>query len=255
MSIRRINFLKRKKILSSDIKIQLSVVGQTKRFIPIADLTGYEFPHTGQIYIDVTQSSMETIRFDCGTISEPKFREEDISRLTGENVVFNLYVIETKTARKLGVAQAIRLKSNSSETGSSNSLLPVDGTKDLDGVIWRVDFDAPGAEGTTDAPVLRVDKTASQESAAEFLANLSNAAIILPAAMRTVLTRILFEDGYEYDPESSAWRDAWVRFATNQHQDELPEERDDILEWIEKSCASFARRSGLKEGFLKQITQ
>ena len=258
MSVRRINFLKRKKILGKDVQIQLSVVGQTKRFHATASLAGYEFPPSGQVFLDVTQSSMETIRFDCGTVAKPSFREEDISRLTGESVVFNLYVIDLKTSQKLGAAQAIRIKSKSGEMGGSNSLLPVDGTKDLDGVIWRLDFDAPGAEGATDAPVLRIDKTASRGSAADFLSNPSNSAMILPAAMRTVLGRILLNDGeYEYDPTSPAWRDAWVRFATNQHADALPEEGglDDISAWIEKSCAAFARRSGLRDGFLKQIDQ
>jgi hypothetical protein len=251
MSVRRINFLKRKKILGKDIQIQLSVVGQTKRFQAKASLAEYEFPPAGQIFIDVTQSSMETIRFDCGTVAKPSFREEDISRLTGESIVFNLYVIDLKTSQKLGAAQAIRIKSKSGEMGGSNSLLPVDGTKDLDGVIWRVDFDAP---------VLRIDKTASRGSAADFLSSPSNSAMILPAAMRTVLGRILLNDNegdYEYDPTSSAWPDAWVRFATNQHADALPEEGgiEDISAWIEKSCAAFARRSGLRDGFLKQIDQ
>jgi hypothetical protein len=258
MSVRRINFLKRKKILGKDVQIQLSVVGHTKRFHATANFGDYAFPPEGKIFVDVTQSSMETIRFDCGTVAKPNFREEDISRLTGESIVFNLYVIDLKTSQKLGAAQAIRIKSKSGEMGGSNSLLPVDGTKDLDGVIWRVDFDAPGAEGATDAPVLRVDKTASRGSAADFLSNPSNAAMILPAAMRTVLGRILLNDGdYEYDASSPAWRDAWVRFATNQHADSLPEEGalDDLSAWIEKSCAAFARRSGLRDGFLKQLDQ
>jgi hypothetical protein len=257
MSVRRIKFLKRKMILGKDVQILLSIVGQTKRFHAAASLTGYHFPPDGQIFIDVTQSSMETIRFDCGTVAKPNFREEDISRLTGENVVFNLYVVDLKTSQKLGAAQAISIKSKSGEMGSSNSLLPVDGTKDLDGVIWRVDFDAPGAEGATDAPVLCIDKTASRGSAADFLSSPSNSAMILPAAMRTVLGRILNDGDYEYDPTSTAWRDAWVRFATNQHADGLPEEGglDEISAWIEKSCAAFARRSGLRDLFLKQIDQ
>jgi hypothetical protein len=258
MSIRRINFLKRKKILGKDVRIQLAVVGLIKRFRATANLADYEFPPASRIFVDVTQSSMEMIRFDCGTVGKPYFREEDISRLTGENVVFNLYVVDLQTSRKLGVAEAIRIKGESDEIGGSNSLLPVDGTRDLDGVIWRVDFDAPGSEGATDAPVLRVDKTASRGSAADFLSNPINAAIILPAAMQTILERILLSEGkYEYDPESSAWRDAWVRFATHQHADALPDEGslNDLTEWIEKSCAAFARRSGLRDGFIKQINR
>ena len=90
MTIRRINFLKRKKIVGNKINIQLSVVGATKRFSISADLAEYAFPAGSSIFVDATQSSMEAIRFNFGTVGSPAFREEDISRLTGESVVFNL---------------------------------------------------------------------------------------------------------------------------------------------------------------------
>lgn len=256
MTIRRINFLKRKNIAGNKINIQLSVVGATKRFSISADLAEYAFPAGSSIFVDVTQSSMEAIRFNFGTVGSPAFREEDISRLTGESVVFNLYVIDSATAQKLGVAEAIRIKSQDGKLGGSNSLLPVDGTKELGGILWRVDFDISGAEGASDAPVLRIDKHASLNSASEFLNSPVHSALILPAAMRLILAKILLEgDAFEYDPTSASWRHAWVRFAIAQTGDALPEKEQtaDLPDWIDQACAAFSRRSQLHDGFLKHI--
>jgi hypothetical protein len=256
MTVRRINFLKRKKIAGNKINIQLSVVGATKRFSISADLAEYSFPAGASIFVDVTQSSMEAIRFLFGTVGSPAFREEDISRLAGESVVFNLYVVDSATAQKLGVAEAIRIKSQDGKFGGSNSLLPVDGTKELSGILWRVDFDIPGAEGASDAPVLRIDKHASLNSASEFLNNPVHSALILPAAMRLILAKILLEcDAFEYDSTSTSWRHAWVRFAITQTGDALPEAEHsaDLPEWIDQACAAFSRRSQLHDGFLKHI--
>lgn len=254
MSVRRINFLKRKKILSKDIDIRLSVVGLTKRFSITTNLSGYGFPPSAAIYVDVTQSSMEVIRFDFGTIGLPNFREEDISRLTSENVVFNLYVVDKATAQKMGVAEAIRVKTQNGKLGGSNSLLPVDGTRNLSGLLWRVDFDIPGPGGVSDAPILRIDRDASLNSASEFLNNPFYSAIILPSAMQLILNRILIESGeFEFDASSVVWRHAWVRFAISQNQDLLPEkdQHADLPDWIERACSSFSRRSGLYDAFLK----
>ena len=256
MTICRINFLNRKKIKGKKISIQLSVVGATKRFSISAELAEYAFPSSSLIFVDVTQSSMEAIRFHFGTIGSPTFREEDISRLTGESVVFNLYIIDSATAQKLGVAEAIRIKSQDGKLGGSNSLLPVDGTKELAGILWRVDFDISGADGASDAPVLRIDKHASLNSASEFLNSPVHSALILPAAMRLILAKILLEgDTFEYDPTSASWRHAWVRFAITQTGDVLPEREQeaDLPDWIDQACAAFSRRSKLHEGFLKHI--
>lgn len=256
MTICRINFLKRKRIAGKNINIQLSVVGATKRFLISADLAEYAFPASSSIFVDVTQSSMEAIRFYFGTIGFPTFREEDISRLTGESAVFNLYVVDSATAQKLGVAEAIRIKSQDGKLGGSNSLLPVDGTKELSGILWRVDFDIPGAEGASDAPVLRIDKHASLNSASEFLNSPVHSALILPAAMRLILAKILLEGGsFEYDPTSASWRHAWVRFAITQNGDVLPdsEHSADLPEWIDQACAAFSRRSQLHHNFLRHI--
>lgn len=258
MSVRRINFLSRQKILSKDVRIQLAVSGATKRFTASADLAAYGFLGAARIFMDVTQSSMESIRFDFGTVDSPRFREEDISRLTGDGVVFNFYVIEAETARKLGVAEAIRIKSESAELGGANSLLPVDGSRDLAGMLWSVEFDTQGSEGASDAPVLCIDKDASLGSASDFLNDAKSAALILPAAMRIILSRILLQDDeFAYDPASLAWRHAWVRFAINQSGDNLPgaEDKQELVRWIEQACAAFSRRSALRERFIKLLDQ
>lgn len=259
MSTRRINFLDRQKISSKDIKIQLVVTGSSKRFTAGAQLADYKFPGAARIFVDVTQSSMDLIRFDFGTVASPAFREEDISRLTGDSsIVFNLYVVDAATARKLGVAEAIRIKNGAAEIGGANSLLPVDGSRDLRGGIWNVEFDAQGADGSSDAPVLCVDRGASKGSVSDFMGNPQNAALILPAAMRLVLAHVLLQDSeFAYDETSIGWRHAWIRFAVHQAGDPLPDEehKDQISAWIEQACAAFSRRSALRERFIKQFEQ
>ena len=74
---------------------------------------------------------------------------------------------------------------------------------DLEGLVWRIDYSDTDQEGHTDAPILMIDRGAASGSASTFIQDPGVRAMVLPSAMREVLTKILLVDpDHEYDAAS-----------------------------------------------------
>ncbi len=259
MSIKRIKFLKRKKILQQDVRVALESNGQAKRFTANAELADYGFPAESQVWIDAKQL-LETMRFDLGTVGSPRPSVSfDISKLKGERVTFNLWVVDAATARKLGSAEALRQSLGQVRNQDSIALLPVDGSARLDGVIWRIDYSEQDEEGHSDAPVLMIDRDAAKDSASVFIQDPGMRAAILPPAMKEILTKLLLVDRCEYDPESRSWRDSWIRFAARLLAEDPPDRSDghghvdDVMDWINRATCNLARSAKLLDSYLAEV--
>lgn len=259
MSIRRIKFLKRKRIPREKVTISLEVNGPSKHFTAQFDLGECLFPADSRIYIDAKQM-METLRFDYGTLAKPRGSSPlDVSRLKGESIVFNLLVVDAATARKLGEALAIKATSRVDSGGSALPLLPVDGTRDLDGPLWKIEYSSTDQGGSSDAPVLLIDRQACRNSAATFMQSSAMAAAILPSAMHSILTRIAVCDEHTHDAASLKWRDGWIRFAEkcSERPYEAADEADaaTVEQWVADSVAAFARQTHLLSNLVKSDSQ
>ena len=250
MSIRRIKFLKRKKILQTHVQVAVEVNGPAKRFTAVVTLQEYGFPSDAQVWLEAKQL-LETQRFSLGTIGAPKPPvPTDISRLKGERVSFNLLVVDPANARILGSAEAVRPRLQQEPTQESIPLLPVDASIGLGGLVWRLDYCESDQEGHTDAPVLMIDREIARGSASLFMQDPAVRALVLPSAMREVLTKVLLIDDCEYDPNSRSWRDSWIRFATRLAGEEPPSlsepgAKADASEWIARATSKLARTAGL----------
>lgn len=260
MATKRIKFLHRYKILQSDIEIKLEVLGPTKRFSAKLNLAKYKFPPEARIIVDAKQL-LERIRFDFGTVALPHPPTSiDISRLRGERVTFDILVVDPSNARKLGAAETVRPARASDTPDGPKELLPIDASQQLNGVLWKIDY-TENWEGALDAPVLLFDKIATRESAANFAGNVWVRGLVFPSAMREILTKILVQDEHSYDPDSSAWRDAWLRFATKAAGQEPPVSNDDeppdeeIDKWIELAVCKMASRAQFLNNLLKEISR
>ena len=260
MATKRIKFLHRKKILQSDVEIRLEVLGPTKRFSAKLNLADYKFPPEAKVFVDAKQL-LERIRFDFGSVIRPsRTASIDISRLKGERVTFDVLVVDLSNSRKLGSAETVRpLKTGETSIGPKE-LLPIDASKSLDGVLWRVDYNE-NWEGSVDAPVLLFDKSAARESAANFVGNNWVRGLVFPAVMREILTRILIIERHTYESDSTAWRDAWLRFASKCAGQDLPAPDDDSLsqeefeQWIQIAVEKMATRSQFLTNLLKEINR
>jgi hypothetical protein len=257
MSTKRLKFLKRQKINQHDIRIRLESLGLVKRFKAELRLDSYGFPASAAIVLEAKQL-LETLRFDLGTVGQPAPSvAHDISRLRGERVMFNLVVLDPTTARKLGTAETIRPNVADAPDDSAIPLLPVDASTRLAPLLWDIDYSDRDQEGHTDAPVLRLDADAANHSAAMFMQSASARAMILPAAMREVLTRVLLVDKEEYDPESRSWRSSWIRFSSRLI-DEPPPPLDDAnavdetIAWIGRATQAVAKHAGLLDAYVRE---
>ena len=258
MATRRLNFLNRVKIQQQDIRIRLDVNGPVKRFRAELQLGEYKFPPDARICVEAKQL-LETIRYEAGTIESPvPATFHDCSRLRGERIIFNVLVLDAETARILGSASAVRpLKPDDQEDENSIPLLPVDASGRVSPLVWQIDYTDTDQEGHSDAPVLKVDSDAAKQSAAFFMQDPTVRALVLPSAMREVLTRVLVIDRSEYDPESRSWRSSWIRFATRLAGEEPPDpdapngiEEADV--WIGRAVSALADRGQLFSAYLKE---
>jgi hypothetical protein len=261
MATKRIKFLHRAKILQSDIEIKIDILGPTKRFTANLNFAAYKFPPDAVIYVDAKQL-LERIRFDFGTVGKPKPpRSIDISRLRGERVTFDVLVVDPQNARKLGTAEAVRPLRAGEATSGPRELLPIDASQSLDGVAWKVNY-SENWEGASDAPVLLLDKAAARGSAAHFVSNSWVRALVLPSAMREILTRILLTDSHAYEKDSTSWRDSWVRFASREACQEPPSNSasdegptDELEGWINLAVSKMATRGQFLKNLLAEPTR
>ena len=260
MATRRLNFLKRVRIEQKDVTVRLQVNGVVKRFKVELDLAGYGFPPEARIYVEAKQL-METLRFPLGTVGEqaPPVLH-DCSRLHGERISFNVLVVDSGSARILGSVNAVRpVADGPDESGGAIPLLPVDGSARLAPLVWEIEYADTDQEGHSDAPILRVDAEAAQNSGAFFMQDVAVRALVLPAAMREILTRIVLVDRSEYDRDSRSWRNCWIRFATRLVGEAPPSPTDplepsaveDVNSWIGRASRALAQKAELLPAYLK----
>lgn len=261
MSTKRLKFLKRAKIRQQDVRVRLEVHGPAKRFKADLDLGEYEFPPNARVVVEAKQL-LETIRFDFGTVGAPRVGVfHDISRLKGERVIFNVLVLDPVTARKLGSATTIRPNVEAEKAEESIPLLPVDASSQVSPLVWEIEYTDHDQEGHTDAPVLKVDAEAARHSAAFFMQDAAVRAMVLPAAMREVLTRVLLVDRSEYEPDSRDWRSSWIRFGARLAGEEPPAVNEGALAveeaaaWIGKATKALAGNAELLKAYLRERSE
>ena len=257
MSTKRIKFLSRKKILQKDIRVRLEVNGPSKRFTAGLNIESYGFPSESRVWIEAKQL-LETLRFDLGTVAQLRAATPiDISRLRGERVTFNLLVLDPVNARKLGSAETVRPNVEAGAMENSIPLLPVDASARLDPLLWRVDYCDNDEEGHSDAPVLMLDSGAAQGAASFYVQDPAVRAMILPAAMREVLTRLLLVDHIDYEPGSRSWRNSWIRFASrlvgeDPPASDAPNFTVDAGDWIGQATSKLAKNAGFLETYIRE---
>jgi hypothetical protein len=255
VSVTRLKFLKRKKLLQSDIKILLETTGKTKRFSATLALGAYDVPPNARVVVDAGQL-LETIRFELGTVENLTSGVlYDISRLRGERVSFSVSVLDPTGARKLATAEAIRPNRDPSQDPGVTPLLPVDDSQDLNGPVWCVHFEAEDTTGLMDAPLLCIDNKAIGGASSTFLSDNKTRALVLPSAMRDILQRILLIDEHEYAPDADTWRDRWIRFAGRLTASDIPapdEPVSDRLQFIDDAVGAFSRRHMLTQLFITE---
>lgn len=246
MTIRNFTYLGRKRIEQRDVAVRIISDRSGRRLCSArASLGAYAFPPQARVYL--AASSVLIVRLDLGSVGEPNFdTQHDVSGLSSEKPVFTLIVVDGSTSQILGVANDIHAEDGKQ---SGPALLPVDGSESLDGTPWLVEYEGSYGMGR-DAPILRIDYALCRGSAQNFVTDPLHLALIMPAAVHKVLTKILLIDTHVFDITDNAWRNAWLRAAGQWvplPEDVCQDDRDEdaLEEWIESAVRVFSSKHRL----------
>ncbi len=230
--LRKLNFTERSKLARSSFNVALRRESDGMlAFDAGLTLRDTSLPPDARVYIEAYHRT-SYMRFDYGTIAaitNPADR-----RLTGidsSSVRFRIKVVQAETRRILAIADDVRVGEQPPAEGARTPLLPVQFSGSLDQQPWRISFEA-------DTPVLElnnridgIEKLATGEPL--FFA------LVYPAAVREILTRILLIDQQADADDDEAWSSQWLRWAARYTSAAPPASEEDAPQWIDDVVAAF----------------
>ena len=242
--IRRLNYTGRVKIRRADIQLKLNEGDGPLSFNAILDLDSYEFDSDALVFVEVYRQTT-WMRFPFGTVSELKpptnclLTEFD----SPEAIHFRVKVTQAHdTHTLLGEADAIPLGDVQQQAAERDSLISTK-PENLGDELWRLDFEH--------GPLLLVSNQVGNwqklAQSAEF------AALVYPAMLREILTRILIQEEHRDTEDVDSWMSRWLRFATElPGVDDLLPPKDKLAaeDWIQDVVSAFGKQLKLREKFL-----
>lgn len=234
--LKKINFTERRRLPLSAVEISLRKEEGALAFDARLDLTGLKADPEARVYVEAHRRG-SYMRFPFGTVGELRAPENrKLTEIDSENLVgFRVKVVDESTSlhRVVALADGIRVSAHADDGSGRISLLPVDFVTDM-GEVWRVSFDADGPSLVLNSSISGIESLARLD--ATFFA------LVYPAVVRTVLTRVLLiETRAEEDPDE--WWGLWLKWASKTNVDPLPpaDDRAGREYWIDRAVDSFAR--------------
>lgn len=237
---RRFNYTGREKLSKDAIRISTNKLdGKPKSISVNIHLNETKYPSETKIYLDAYHKT-DRKRFDFGKISH-RVNPDDltIDELSyTDNLMFRLLLIDESGEHGKIIAHADRIRAD--EDADKRPILPVR-FDDLGQQIWKLEF--TGDEG---GPILCVN---SNIPAIENIVK-SNSLFfmfVFPAAIREILTHMIFIDKIENQEEPSiGWHYDWLTYSKvilpNETIPKLdPDEREDdnVVSWIDQVVEEF----------------
>ena len=230
--IRRLNYTQRKRIQQQRISIELHETDADSplTFSAELNLDGMGLPPDALVVV-IANRDRVSMRFDWGTVESPSPPRD--CRLTeiASNPSFRVMVLAPDGSGRL-LALADRVKPKRGSTSSSLLWLQ---EEDLGKEVWRLDF----ADGN---PTMLVNKNIPGISAA-VREDDTFRALVIPEALRAILTRALIVEEYDIEDDEGSWSE-WIGFIRNFYDEEFPTTSDDgddttRAEWIEGAVKAF----------------
>lgn len=244
MPVRKFNYTARQRIRRSDVDIVIRrSPGSPSWFDASFDLRAYTFPPDAKVFIEAYRQTT-LMRFPWGSASVPVPPE---SRALTEfdcdvRILFRIKVTDVsgRTGVLLGVADQLHAREADEQPDRRIPLLPPE-PDDLGEELWRVDFEGE--------PALLVNRDVPDWKAV--VRSESFRALVYPAALRTILTKILLRDSYAATDDHDDWRSRWLLFATRiPGAGGVPAAKEQYEDWIESAVAAFARRFGMRTRYV-----
>lgn len=239
MPIRRLNYTRRRRIERDDLDILLHEESSLPTFDARLTLDRYGFPPDARVFVEAYRQTT-LARFDFGTVSVPR-QPDDRSLRDFDSAAAILFRVRVTAASGrpgilLGVADGVRPRAPDETPDPRIPLLPSK-PGDLGDEVWRVEFDG-GATMLVINKRLRDWKATVRDPRFQ--------ALVFPAAMRSILTRILHVEGVRTTQDDEDWRSLWLRFASSLPGSRpVPSQSEDDDDWVEDAVAALARRTRL----------
>ncbi|MDP3152302.1 MAG: hypothetical protein Q8N23_06500 [Archangium sp.] len=257
--MRRFNYTGRRKIpercvevtliAAADGALSFSLVLDLKEVLP-------PLPEGCALIVEAYDGSLFE-RFDFGAATTRMEVKGTLkSFVAPQNPLFRLKLVEASDPRGQIAAHARSIRAAApGQEGRARSLLHVT-CRRLDGEVFRVEFPSDGH----DYPTLVINDVivSNEDVGARSLAkHPAFVSLVMPQALREVLTRLLLIDHQAPPPEDDTWRGKWARFAETLVGSPLPDENneEEILNFISKAAAAFAHRICATERFKMVVNE
>ena len=237
---RRFNYTGREKLNKDSVKISINKTNDKPKSISAKlNLNEIKYPSDAKIYLDAYHKT-DRKRFDFGKISHIAIPEDlTIDELAyTDNLMFRLMLIDESGENGKIIAHADRISSE--EEADKKPILPVR-FDDLGQQIWKLEF--AGEEG---GPILLIN---NRISALENLVESDSVFFmyLYPAAIREILTHMIFIDTVENPDEPSVtWHYDWLKYSkTILPNEPIPNlepegrENEDVINWIDQVVEEF----------------
>lgn len=242
---RRFNYTGREKLTKDAVKISINKAnGKPKSITAKLNFNEIKYPGNTKIYLDAYHKT-DRKRFDFGKISNTVIPEDlTVDELAyTDNLMFRLMLIDESGEKGKIIAHADRIRAD--EEADKKPILPVR-FDDLGQQIWKLEF--TGEEG---GPILCIN---NKIPALENLVKSDSVFFmyVFPAAIREILTHMIFIDTVENPDEPSVtWHNDWLKFSKMilPHEpvpDLDPNEitKDDMVNWIDQVVEEFCYSKG-----------
>lgn len=253
MSIRRLNYTKRRRLTLDDVQIELSpLAAGTPRRFDIRLTLPPGLPPDAKVFVEAYRTHPPArMRFNFGTVGRldwPPADERRLSEFPDElPPLFRVKVTDVSERPGRLLAYVARLRPQIPEVQPENrrGILHIH-HKSLDGPIWQLDFSYSGYE-----PTLWIDSEA--DPARELARDPKFIALVFPEVLRQTLNRIVIDEP-DLAEDEEGWAGAWIRFARSVPGTAVPEpaadaEDEDKVVWIDEVVKAFARERKLAAVF------
>jgi hypothetical protein len=247
MPVKRLNFTSRKRIRRDDVDLTLrQVSGGAISFDAFLRLSDYDFPPDACVIVEAYRQTL-LMRFNFGTVSVPMpAADRQLSLFEDETEVLFRVRVTAASGRPgllLGEADQLRPGNPSDEPDRRIALLPPV-PADIGEEVWRVDFETK--------PMLFVSKDLADWK--QTVRTDSFRALVYPAALRSILERILKVEKFDFTDDLEDWRALWLLFASRiPGVGSMPRSHDEHDDWIENAVGAFARSFRMRTKFSDEL--
>lgn len=240
--IRHINSTKRKKILTRNVKIELSLDPSPSISIPTLNLAEYDFPQDAKLMLDVFASGYNGMeQIELGTVGAPittsPLPESIWERV--DSVQFMLKVVDRSDEYGLLLGTTTKLKTIGSGGGSELALMA---SPDLGDRPWKLEF------SEKDVALLYNSDLPNVKGRGSLIC------LFLPDIVRQILYRAAL------DRDEPEWAPRWLAWGKLYHKDQIGLIDDDtdrenlsweeVEEWVEDVIQKFCEEFSFKKKFV-----